>query len=206
MLRRDFLSLSLTAACFASAPAFALSDDDAAVLKQAEGYFNAIKTLKARFVQVNPDGKSVEGDLYVSRPGRMRLVYDPPSPILMVADGTFLNYVDTKMKDTSSVALGDTPAGLLLKQNLSFSDPTIKMGGVKFGAGTIEITAAMAKDPTAGKLTLIFTESPFEFKQWRVLDAQRKEVVVTLFDAKTGLKLDEKLFRDDSRRQQRNRD
>ena len=185
-------------------PAFALTEAEA--LKKVEDYFNAISTLKARFTQTDPDGTSHDGDLYISRPGKMRLVYDPPSPILMVADGTFLNYVDTKMKDTSSVALGDTPAGLLLKQNLSFADPTIKMGGVKFGAGTIEITAAMAKDPTAGKLTLVFTESPFEFKQWRVLDAQRKEVVVTLFDAKTGLKLDEKLFRDDSRRQQRNRD
>src|SRR4051812_44273663 len=157
-------------------PAFALTEAQA--LKKVEDYFNAITTLKARFTQTDPDGTSHDGDLYISRPGKMRLVYDPPSPILMVADGTFLNYVDTKMKDTSSVALGDTPAGLLLKQNLSFSDPTIKMGGVKFGAGPIEITASMAKDPTAGKLTLVYTESPFEFKQWRVVDAQRKEVVV----------------------------
>jgi outer membrane lipoprotein-sorting protein len=189
---------------FVVRPAFALSEAEA--LKKVEDYFNGVTTLQARFAQTNPDGTTAEGDLYISRPGKMRLIYDPPSPILMVADGTFLNYIDTKMKDTSSVALGDTPAGLLLKQNLSFSDPSIKLNGVKFGAGTIEISAAMSKDPTAGKLTLVFTDSPFEFKQWRVVDAQRKEVVVTLFDARTGVKLDAKLFRDDSRREQRNRD
>ncbi len=189
---------------FFATPAFALSEAEA--LKKVEDYFNSITTLKARFVQTDPDGASHEGDLYISRPGKMRLVYDPPAPMLLVADGTFLNYVDTKMKDTSSIPLGDTPAGLLLKQNLSFADPSIKMGGVKLGAGTIEITVSMAKDSTAGKLTMVFTDSPFEFKQWRVVDAQRKEIVVTLFDAKTGVKLDDKLFRDDSRKQQRSRD
>ena len=109
---RKFLTF-LAALLFAS-PAFALTDAEA--LAKAEQYLNGISTLQARFTQVNPDGSSNEGDLYISRPGKMRLVYDPPTPMLMVADGVFLIYVDTQMKDVSHIDLNDTPAGLLLRK------------------------------------------------------------------------------------------
>ena len=170
------------------------------LLKKAERYLNGIETMKARFVQVNSDGSSHEGDIYVSRPGRMRLVYDPPTPMLMVADGAFLIYVDTEMKDASHISLDDTPAGILLKDNLSFSDPAVKLNGVKLGPGTVEITASMAKDPSAGKLTMVFSDAPFEFKQWRVMDAQNKEVSVTIYDAKVGVSLDPNLFHYETRK------
>jgi outer membrane lipoprotein-sorting protein len=194
----------LIAAFGFSAPPFtegAMAADtaDAEALKKAEAYLNAVTTLKSRFVQVNPDGGNYDGDLYISRPGRMRLVYDPPTPMLMVADGKFLIYVDTQMNDASHLDLNETPAGLILKENLSFSDPSVKLMGVKRGPGTLEITAAMAKDPSAGKLTLVFSDAPFELRQWRVVDAQNKEVVVTLENPQKGVTLDRALFRYDAR-------
>ena len=180
-------------------PALAADAADAEALKKAEAYLNSVTTLKSRFVQVNPDGGNYDGDLYISRPGRMRLVYDPPTPMLMVADGKFLIYVDTQMNDASHLDLNDTPAGLILKENLSFSDPSVKLIEVKRGPGTLEITAAMAKDPGMGKLTLVFSDAPFELRQWRVVDAQNKEVVVTLENAQKGVSLDRSLFRYDAR-------
>lgn len=200
MLRKILLSLSVALLAFAGVEAHALTEAETASLKQAETYLNGVKTMKARFLQVNPDGASVEGDVYVSRPGRMRLVYDPPTPMLMVADGAFLIYVDTEMKDASHISLDDTPAGILLKDNLSFTDPAVKLLGVKKGAGTLEISTAMAKDPSAGKLTLVFSTAPFELKQWRVLDPQNKEVAVTIYDAKVGVALDRMLFRYETRK------
>jgi outer membrane lipoprotein-sorting protein len=201
---RKFL-IFVAALFLATQPAFALTEPETAALKKAEGYLNGISTLQARFVQVNPDGSSNEGDLYISRPGKMRLAYDPPTPMLMVADGVFLIYVDTQMKDVSHIDLGDTPAGLLLKKDLAFTDPDIKLSGVKVATGTVEITAAMAKDATAGRLTLVFTEAPFELKQWRVVDAQRKEVVVTLDNIRLGGKLDPNLFKYDARKRGQDR-
>ncbi len=196
-------TLAFLAALLFASPAFALTDAEA--LAKAEGYLNGISTLQARFTQVNPDGSSNEGDLFISRPGKMRLVYDPPTPMLMVADGVFLIYVDTQMKDVSHIDLNDTPAGLLLKKDLSFKDPDIKLGGVKAATGTVEIATSMAKDPAAGKLTLVFTEAPFELKQWRVLDAQRKEVVVTLDNIRLGGKMDPALFKYDARKRGQDR-
>ena len=199
-LRKFLMLLPMIATFLLGMDAHALTAEETAAIKKAEDYLNGVKTLKARFLQVNPDGASVEGDVYLSRPGRMRLVYDPPTPMLMVADGAFLIYVDTEMKDASHISLDDTPAGILLKENLSFSDPAVKLGAVKLGPGIVEITAAMSKDPSVGKLTLVFSDAPFELRQWRVLDAQNKEVSVTLFEAKPGVILDNKLFRYDTRK------
>ena len=47
---------------------------------------------------------------------------------------------------------------------------------------------------------MVFTTAPFELKQWRVLDAQRKEVTVTLDNVRMGVKLDPALFRYDQRK------
>jgi outer membrane lipoprotein-sorting protein len=191
---RIFAFLLLSALAL-SRPAFALTAEEQAAVKKAEAALNAITTMKSRFVQVNADGSSVEGDLYISRPGKMRLVYDPPTPMLMVADGVFLIYVDKEMDDVSHIDLNDTPAGLLLKKNLSFSDPGVKLLDVKQGSGTVEITATQAKDTAAGRLTFVFSEAPFELRKWRVVDAQNKEVQVTLNNAAYGVPVDAKLFR-----------
>ena len=197
--------LTFLAMLLFASPALALTAAETAALKRAEGYLNGISTLQSRFVQVNPDGSSFEGDLYISRPGKMRLAYDPPTPMLMVADSKFLIYVDTQMKDVSHIDLNDTPAGLLLKKDLAFTDSEIKLAGVKAATGTVEITASMAKDPAAGKLTLVFTEAPFELKQWRVVDAQRKEVVVTLDNIRLGGKLDADLFKYEAKKRGQDR-
>ncbi len=189
-----------------AAPADEFTDAEIAAVQKAEDHLNGTKTMQARFLQVNPDGSAFEGELYIARPGKMRLVYDPPTPMLMVADGTFLIYVDTEMNDASHIDLDDTPAGLLLKDDLSFTDPDVHLKAIQLGAGTVEITTSMANDRAAGTLTLVFSDAPFELRQWRVVDAQNKEVTVTLFDAKRGVQLDSSLFRYDARRTGSERD
>ena len=199
MFRIAFLVLSVLV-WTSAAPAYALNDAESAAVEKAESYLNGIKTLQARFLQVNPDGGTLEGDVFIARPGKMRLVYDPPTPMLMVADGVFLIYVDTEMNEVSHIDLDETPAGMLLEKSLSFTDSDVRLEDVRLGAGTVEVTTSMANDLAAGTLTLVFSDAPFELRQWRVVDAQNQEVTVTLFDAKRGVKLDSSLFRYNVRR------
>jgi outer membrane lipoprotein-sorting protein len=43
-------------------------------------------------------------------------------------------------------------------------------------------------------LTLIFADNPLTLRQWTVLDAQRQETRVTLYNVETGGQFDPKLF------------
>ena len=77
---------------------------------EIEKYFNAIRTMKARFVQTNPNGSIIQGTLYVRRPGRMRFEYDPPSQLKIVADGFQVTMWDPTTKDFGQWPIGWTAA------------------------------------------------------------------------------------------------
>ena len=170
-------------------------EDDAALLARASAYLNKIDTLQARFLQIDGRGGVAEGDLYVDRPGKMRLAYDPPTPILIVADGSYVIYVDLELGEPSYLDIDDTPAGFLLEPDWSFTDDDVIVKNILRQPGVIEITASRADDPSAGDLTFVFSDGPFELRQWRVKDTQSQEVTVTLFETKTGLAFDSNLFR-----------
>lgn len=171
-----------------------LSDADKADVARAEAYLNAITTLKARFLQVSPNGASVEGDAFLARPGRLRLQYDPPSPLLVVADGTFLIVYDSQLGDPSYLPLNSTPAGVLVRPDVKLIGGDVAVTRVSRMPGVVRISLVEADEPAAGEITLVFSDRPFLLRQWQVKDAQNQITTVSLFEAQNGLSLDPKLF------------
>ncbi|EME68074.1 Outer membrane lipoprotein-sorting protein [Paramagnetospirillum caucaseum] len=171
-----------------------LSAQDKADIARAEEYLNGVTTLKARFLQVSPNGASVEGDAYLSRPGRLRLQYDPPSPLLVVADGTFLIVHDSQLGEPSYIPLGSTPAGILVRPGLKLDGGDVNVTRVVRLPGVVRISMVEADDPAAGEITLVFSDKPFALRQWQVKDAQHQVTTVSLYQAQAGLSLDSKLF------------
>lgn len=164
------------------------------ILTQVEGYLNSVGTVRARFLQVSGTGAYAGGSVFLSRPGRMRLEYDPPSPILIVADGQHLIYHDAKLEQTSYIGLDATPAGLMLRVPIRLQDD-VTVTDVQRIPGAIEVSLVQTGDPSVGELTLLFEKHPFALKQWRVKDAQGQIVTVSLYEAETGVKLNPDLFK-----------
>ncbi|MGE4529491.1 MAG: outer membrane lipoprotein carrier protein LolA [Rhodospirillaceae bacterium] len=188
------LALFAWAAPAQAARDITLSDRQAELVHKAEDALNRIHTLKARFLQAASTGEMAEGTVYLSRPGRLRVEYDPPTPVLVVANGAYFTFVDTKLKQLSYLGLDATPAGILLRKNVVFSGPDIRVRSVDEGPGVAEITLISKKDPTAGSLTLVFSLRPFALAQWRVTDAQGIATTVTLQNPETGVSLPTTLF------------
>ena len=184
-----------SAAVQAAPPArMPLSAQDKADITRAEEYLNGVTTLKARFLQVSPNGTSVEGDAYLSRPGKLRLQYDPPSPLLVVADGNFLIVHDSQLGEPSYIPLGSTPAGILVRPGVKLDGGDVMVTRVIRLPGVIRISMVEAEDPAAGEITLVFSDKPFVLRQWQVKDAQHQVTTVSLFQTQSGLSLDSKLF------------
>ncbi|MGB0695728.1 MAG: LolA family protein [Rhodospirillaceae bacterium] len=171
-----------------------LSIEDRAQLAQIEQYMNTITSFRARFLQISSAGKYAEGTLSLRRPGHMRLEYDAPGEILMVANGRHLIYHDIELDQVSYVGLDETPLAVLLKERVSFADPDQTVTDVRRGGGVVEISLVQTDDPGQGTLTLAFTENPMSLRQWRVLDNQGTEVTVSLFNPKVGVTLEDSLF------------
>ncbi len=183
-------------ALLAAFSAGAMSPADQKDVDRAESYLNAVTILRARFLQVAPDGSTAEGTLSLSRPGRLRLDYDPPTPMIILANGDWLVYHDSQLDHTSYVDIDSTPAALLVKKDLRLNADGATVTGVAHKPGLVEISAVKEKDPRQGKITLVFTEAPYQLKQWLVTDAQGQTTTVSLYDPRTDVKFDPNIFRD----------
>ena len=123
----------------------------------------------------------------------MRFEYDPPSPILMIADGTFLVYVDKDLEQVTHILQKNTPVGILAREDVQLTGDITVIGFAR-SRGTIRLTLAQTDDPEKGAITLIFTDKPLQLKKWVVIDPQGVRTTVTFSDMRFGVKLDPKLF------------
>ena len=171
-----------------------LTRDDIADLVRIEKSLNSIRTMEARFLQVTSTGEYSEGQIYLNRPGRMRIEYDPPVLVTVVADGANLIYIDKEMNQTTAVLLALTPAEMILRDHLSLTSDEILVTGFMRSPGIIRVSLVKADDPLEGQLTLIFSDAPLELRKWAVTDAQGVKTTVSLLGPRFGVKLDGALF------------
>lgn len=171
-----------------------LSQADKSDISRIEAYLNKIKTMTARFLQVTSDGDYSEGNLYFSRPGKMRLEYDAPKQVLIIADGNNLTYYDKELKQVSYFDLASTQAEILLRENISFFSGGLIVTDFERGPGVLRLTVIKEDDPLEGNLTLIFSDRPLGLKKWVVTDAQGVVTNLSLLGPRFGGPISEKLF------------
>ena len=171
----------------------ALTAQDRADIARVETYLNGLHTLKARFMQIAPDGRSSEGQAWLERPGRMRFQYDPPAPFLLIAGHGLLVFNDRQLNQTSNLPLDRTPLGILLRDNVQLSGD-ISVSRITRLPGQLQVTLFRTATPNEGTLTLVFADNPLALRQWSVLDAQRQETRISLFDVALGGTFDQSLF------------
>ncbi len=198
--RRNLLaSFAAATACLAlparaaQAPAARLSSQEQGDVLQVQRYLNDIRTLQSRFQQFAQDGSVSSGTIYLQRPGKMRIVYDSPTPVLIVSDGSDVFYWDKQLQQLQQIGVEDTPAWFLLRPEIKLTgDVTIT--GFRREPGVLRIAMAETAHPDRGNLTVVMSERPLELRQWTVIDPQQKQVTVTLQDPHYGLTLNPDLF------------
>ena len=163
-------------------------------LNRIEDYLNRISSMKSRFIQVNPDGSTWQGDLYVQRPGRFRFEYDAPNPHLLIANGIWFYHVDKKLKETNVIPLVKTPAHFLVGENISLRDE-LKVTKFDQGPGVMQVSVVTRDNPDLGEVTMTFTSRPLELRKWSIRDAQDNLTQITLQNTRHGLSLKPDLFK-----------
>lgn len=181
-----------------------MTDEAKADIARVEAYLNQITTLRARFQQYSEDGGVVFGDIYIRRPGKMRVEYEPPVPVVLVADGMLVTYYDSELDQLNQVPIGQTPAWFLLRKNISLTDG-ITITELDKRPGALRVTMHQTNEPQAGSVDLIFGDQPLELRQWKIVDGAGKEVRIGLFDVRLGGELPNNLFATPRQRSRGNR-
>ncbi|MEE8284213.1 MAG: outer membrane lipoprotein carrier protein LolA [Alphaproteobacteria bacterium] len=163
------------------------------ITARIERYLNSITTLRARFLQISPTGEIARGTVLMSRPGKLRIDYDPPVPVLIVTEGSWLMLYDKELEASSYTSLNDSLAGFLVR-------PKIQLGGdvmvrdLNRGKGVIRVTMVRRDAPESGALTLVFGENPLSLRQWTVIDGRGGETRVALENPLFNGKIEAKEF------------
>ena len=185
---------ALLSGCVA-APAPSLSPQDQSDIARIQSYLDALHGLRARFVQVGPDGATSTGTAWYD-PGRLRLQYDAPARMLVVASGQHLVAHRDADDATTRIALSGNPLGLLLARPLRLSG-AVGVTDIQRGPGILQASLARAANPGQGLLTLIFTDGApgLELIGLEAVDAHRARTRFNLIGGQAGLAFDPALFR-----------
>ena len=171
-----------------------LSAKQQSLVRRVESYLNGITTLQSTFFQQASTNEFAEGQIFLSRPGKMRIEYKAPNPILIVATGEFLSYIDKELKNVTHIPVEDTPAAFLLNGNIRFDPKRVAFYEAAEEDGAVFLTVGERADPFAGRLTLIFRTNPMSLRKWSVVDAQGTITDIVLTDPFYGGQIDPKLF------------
>ena len=170
-----------------SAPqAATLTQSDRTWLGRIEQSLNSVTTFKARMQQLDAEGKRTTGTVWMQRPGLLRLAYDAPTPLLLVANDGKVVFRDSQLDQTTVIPMERTPLGLLLRQHVSLSGD-VTVTGFSHENGLLEVSLVRTASPGDGSLTLVFYQTPLALRSWSVVDAQGRETRVTLFDVHDGV-------------------
>lgn len=194
--RRHFLTsaLSLTAMGAAlSLTGKARGKASTAPVDRVEVYLNSIKTLSARFLQVDSAGNIAHGHLYMRRPGRLRFEYDAPSPLLLVADGVWLILHDKELDQVNRFPLYETPLGVLVDDPVDLREK-VEVVDVEESPGILRLKVIDRELPDEGWMGITFTDPPLLLRQWKIKDAQGGVTALSLTDIRVNRKLDPELF------------
>jgi outer membrane lipoprotein-sorting protein len=174
-----------------------LDGNQRALVERVSTYLTGLNTLVGNFVQVGPDGSRTEGQFYLQKPGRVRFEYNPPSPLLLVADGSSVAIRDRKLGTQDLLQLSQTPLRFLVADRIDLMKDTTVIGA---SADDTFATIVIEERQVLGgthRLMLMFGARDFQLRQWTITDPQGYDTTVALYNLDAKQKPDPNLFKID---------
>ena len=155
-------------------------------------HFASVQTMMGEFVQFGPRGEQTGGKFYIQRPGKIRFNYEAPSSTTVVSDGRSVVVENIKLKTADLYPLSKTPLKLLLDDSIDLSGDKVKSVKEEDDLTTIQLADKSVFG--SAKITMMFDPKSYDLRQWTITDAQKKDTSVMIFNVKTGMALDDKVF------------
>jgi|GEM_PF-4349900 len=185
------LSTLMAVPCLGRNTARQLTPQQHQIVQKIENFLNGIRTIKAKFVQVNPDESTRNGTFSWLRPLHLKFDYVGNPKLKVFCDSDFFTQVDED--GSSSMSVSNSPASLLLKTHLDLkNDAHIVQVDEKNNLIMIEL--ASLDDPQGMSITLVFQNNPFVLKQWKTKDATGNITDVVLIEPQHNVPMGEREF------------
>ena len=176
----------------AAAPA-ATSGELAAV----ESSLAATQSMTANFLQTDGKGRQMAGTLSLKRPGKIRFAYGGGVNMLLVANGSTLNFIDYDVGQKSSWPIAKSPLAVLLSPNPDLG--RIARIVPSEHKNVVVVRARDARRPEFGTLILAFQRDGsapggMKLEGWTAIDAQNKRTTVRLSNQRYNVGVPDSAF------------
>ncbi len=182
------------AALVASAPAAAQTADLAAVQRHLAG----VATMTAAFTQTDRNGRALNGTLTLKRPGKIRFQYQKGVPLLIVADGKSLTFIDYSVRQVQRWPIANSPLGVLLNpgRDITRFAKVVPTGDPRI----LSVDAYDPRHPEYGRINLVFARNAaapagLMLQGWVALDSQGNRTTIRLADQRFGAPVSDGAFR-----------
>jgi len=180
-------------ALVAAAPASAQTAD----LGSVQRYLRGITTMTAGFSQTDRAGKVLTGTLTWKQPGKIRFQYEKGVPLLIVAEGGALTFIDYSVKQVQRWPIKNSPLGVLLDPSRDLSQFAKVVPG---DDRLISVEARDPKHPEYGRITLVFARDAggpagLTLQGWVERDSPNNRTTVRLSNQRYGAPVADGAFR-----------
>jgi outer membrane lipoprotein-sorting protein len=189
---------ALAAPVAVAAVAMPLAATPATDLAAVQRHLQSIKTMTADFSQTDRNGKVLTGVLTLKQPGKIRFQYEKGVPILIVAEGGALTFIDYSVNQVQRWPIKNSPLGVLLDPSRDISRyARVVSGG---DDRVISVEANDPKHPEYGRITLVFVRDAsapagLALQGWVALDSQNNRTTIRLNNQRYGVGIDDSMFR-----------
>tara|TARA_B100001057_G_scaffold34610_1_gene31407 strand:+ start:190 stop:786 length:597 start_codon:yes stop_codon:yes gene_type:complete len=139
-------------------------------LVELSNYFNTFDTFQANFHQFSDDGSVASGVILIKKPGRLRIDYERPEDLLILASGGKLAIFDPKGDpEPTSFPLNFTPFSIVLKSQINLVGSSNILSH-DYNQGETSLSLYDPKYPERGNIKLIFSGETPILDRWLIQD------------------------------------
>ncbi len=153
---------------------------DLVTISRVETALNDPRGFEGQFTQIWPNGNQSEGRI-VYVPGKLRLNYEVPSTMIVVAKGKKMVAKNFDDHSITHIGLARNPLGLMLNSPVHLSLP-ILVTTIQKGVNAFQISLASADNPSQGLLTLRFNDINGELTliQMQAVDVRKQRTIMDI--------------------------
>ena len=163
-------------------------------LVELSNYFNTFDTFQADFHQFSDDGSVASGVILIKKPGRLRIDYERPEDLLILASGGQLAIFDPKGDpEPTSFPLNLTPFSLVLENSINFVGSSNILSH-DFNQGETSLSLYDPKHPERGYIKLIFSGKKPVLSRWIIQDESGSTTLMSIERYEENIALGEMQF------------
>ncbi len=162
-------------------------------VKEIAEHFVNVPTMAGEFIQFGPRGNQTGGKFFIQRPGKIRFVYQDPTPIKIISNGKTVAVNNRKLKTWNFYPLRKTPLSLVLGDKMAIDPQSVR----EVRRDEDLTTIVMGDEKIFGNsiITMMFDPRSFDLRQWVIRDAQGKETTVMIFNVEKNVEIPAAYFK-----------